>query len=273
MAAVLGISPWRSAVELFAEKTGALERDDRQDDEWLEWGLRLEPVIMTAFAQRTGRPIRKSGELLRSLEHDWALSTLDGWTGESVPDWPLEVKTTAAYGADEWTDGPPEHYVVQVQHQMLVTGTDRATIACLIGGQRMVWCDVERDEAMIRKIVHHGREFWDRVTRGVPPEPDGSQSAANGLTALYRQDDGSTVALPPELMEDADALADYKASRKAIDSNVLGIENRIKAALGTAKRGVLPNGHAFSWSTEHRAAYTVEASTRRVLRAHAPKTK
>jgi putative phage-type endonuclease len=271
IAAVVGASPWKSALELYCEKVGITEPDDLSSNERVEWGVHLEPVIIEVFGKRTGRQVLRSGELLQSRAHPWALATLDAMTAEKAgePPWPLEIKTTG--NGDEWINGAPEHYMAQVQHQLLVTGMPRATIACLIAGQRMVWQDIERDETWIRKIVILGAAFWERVQRKNPPTADGSESARRALGKIYPQDDGSVIALPPEMMDDADTLAYLKANRKESDASITGIENRIKAALGTATRGVLPNGYSFSWTTQERAAYEVKASTTRVLRVHAPK--
>ena len=64
---------------------------------------------------------------------------------------------------------------------MLVTGAPKATIACLLGGQRLVWCDVERDEETIRRIIYHGERFWRAVQERTPPAPDGTESAKRAL--------------------------------------------------------------------------------------------
>ena len=272
-ACLLGTNPWKSIIKLYAEKIGAVEQDDLSNNEAVFWGTKLEAVIRDVFAERTGRQIDKGGVLLRSTRYPWALATLDGWTSdrELGPYWPLEIKTTGAARGGDWVDGPPEHYVVQVHWQMLVTDTPRATIACLVGGQKMVWADVERDDVLIRKLVNHAVEFWARVTDRNPPEPDGTESAKRTLSALYPDDDGATVTLPGELLDVADELEWIKNETKALEARKTAAENRVKAAIGDARRGVLPDGRSWSWSTEERAAYTVPAGKRRVLRMHAAK--
>ena len=184
IAAVLGESRWKSPLAVYAEKIG--ESSEQSDNEAMFWGIRLERPIVEVFGERTGRPVESSGQLLRSSEHPWAIATLDARVYPREDRWwPLEAKTSSAFKAEEWAEGPPREYYLQVQHQMLVTGTPRASIACLLGGQRLVWCDVERDEIEIRRIVHAGRAFWDRLEGRAAPSPDGSESSRAAVLDLY----------------------------------------------------------------------------------------
>lgn len=272
IAAALGEDPWRSEFSLYHRKIGnLLEEQDQAEHQ--RWGHLLEPVIITEFRERTGRFVDKGGLLLRSLEYPWALATLDAWIcdKELGPYWPLDVKNASAFKAEEWVDGCPEHYRIQLHQQMIVTGRDRATVACLLGGNRLVWADVERDDTLVRKIVFHGERFWKRVLDRDEPAPDESDSSKRTLLTLYPKDNGSTIALPGELGEEAERLVDLKAEAKRLAQEIEAIENKVRAELGAAEKGVLPNGYSFTWKTQQRRAFTVQASTMRVLRMTQPK--
>lgn len=285
MSVVLGVNPWKDRLTLWAEKTGKVPEPDLSDNEAVAWGKRLEPVVLEAYEERSGRGADISGECLRSVEHPWAQCTLDGRTYEhpdtdpddpafvETPDWVLEIKTTNAFLASAWDDGPPEVYRVQVDHQMLVTGASKATICVLIGGQQLVWCDVPRDERRIRKLIYAGQKFWGLVKNGVPPEPDGSETAVRTLNALWGTDDGETIGLNGTLQETLDELTVLKARRKVVDRDIKELENKLKMTLGPAQRGVLPSGWAVSWRTQERRGYTVAPTTQRILRLHKPKGK
>lgn len=272
IAACLGEDPWRSEFSLYHRKIGNL-LDEQDQAEHQRWGHLLEPVIITEFRERTGRYVDKGGLLLRSLEYPWALATLDAWICDQEVGryWPLDVKNASAFKADEWLDGCPEHYRIQLTQQMLVTGRDRATIACLLGGNRLVWADIERDETLIRKIVFHGERFWKRVLDRDEPAPDESDSSRRTLATLYPQDNGKTITLPTALCEQAELLVELKDKAKRTAKEIEAIENQVRAELGEAEKGVLPNGYSFTWKTQQRRAYQVQASTLRVLRMQQPK--
>lgn len=274
IASVLGESPWLSAIELYAQKIGIDTGNDLDEVEHVYWGNRLEPAIALGYQDRTGRPVEHRSALLRSTDHPWAMCTLDAVTTDGRPGdpWPLEIKNVGVHNAHEWEDGPPRHYVLQLLHQMLVTGAPRATAAALIGGQRLVWLDVERDEIEIRRIVHAGRIFWTEcVEKGVCPKPDASESARRALGALYRDrpDPESLVQLPGSLIELDDELHELKLTAGVIAKRRNEIENLIKAHIGSYEYGVLPTGAVWSWKQQTRAEHTVAESTFRVLRRHA----
>jgi len=274
IASVLGISPFKSALELWHEKVSG-EREDLSDREPIQWGHLLEPVIIQEFARRTGRSVLHGGELLRSTEHTWAIATLDAWTwdpqGDEKQPWPLEVKAVGARQEQAWEDGAPEYYVAQVQQQMLVTGCHRATIAALIGGQRMVWEDIERDPEWVNRIVYNGERFWQRVLGQDPPPPDGSFSARRALLAMYQSDDGSDVMLSAQMADHTDAIEEAKRQKDMAERVIAALENELRAALGPATRGILSDGRVWTYKEQQRRGYTVQPSTTRVLRLAQPK--
>lgn len=246
IAAVLGESRWKSPLALYAEKTG--ESSESSDNEAMFWGLRLERIVADVFSERTGRAVMWSGEMLRSREHPWALATLDALVAPSKDvRWPLDSKTSSAFKADDWEDGPPREYYLQLQQQMLVTGASRASIACLLGGQRLVWCDVERDEIEIRRIIHAGRAFWERVEQRSAPFPDGSDSSRAALLDLYPHAEDTAVSLALDFEDLYDELAALKAFEKRAEARRAEIENLFKSALGNSATGLLPSGRRVSW--------------------------
>ncbi len=250
IASVFGESRWKSAIALYEEKVnGALSADETEAQ---FWGLRLERTIAEVYAERTGRPTKWSGVMLRSEQYPWLTATLDALTvdvGDPVEHgWPFDSKTSHAFKAHEWEDGAPREYYLQAQQQMLVTGARKATIGCLLGGQRLVWCDVERDEVEIRRIIHMSRIFWHEcVLKRVPPMPDGSESSSRALLALYPESVESNVLLDSDMDDLYEELSEMKKTEKAIKLRVDTIENRFKAALGTAECGVLPSRNVVTW--------------------------
>lgn len=274
--ALIGMDRRSSPLKVFLEKTGTLEPDDLSAIEAIKWGHRLEYVIAEAFQEETGRPVLRGRErrysVLQSRQHPWALASLDFWTGEGGELWPLEIKNVNAFLAEDWLDGTPDYYLAQLQQQMLVTGSKRGTSACLLGGNRLLWCDVDRDEVLIRKITYHGELFWQRVQQREPPEPDGSEATKEVLKRLYPQDDGSTVELPMALAEIVDEWRALKAEAKDTERRIVLLENQIKATLGTAQEGIFPSGDRVTWKTQHVREHVVKAGTKRPLLYHPSKT-
>lgn len=266
--AILGESKWASALSVYAEKVGAFgEPDLEAQTEAQYWGLRLEKIVAEEYTRRTGTPHDWHGMLLRSKRYPWALATLDA---ESEGD-PLECKTAHAYKIGAWSDGAPRDYIIQCHQQMLVTDAPRARVACLVGGQRFMWDLVERDETLIRKLIHHGTEFWKRVQNQDPPPPDGSDASDEALDALYKFDPTKCVALPGSLIELDDERAILKDRERLTKARLKEINALIRFELGDATEGHLANGVVYMRKKVSKREYTVAASTHEQLKRKAPK--
>lgn len=272
---VLGLSPWKSPLALYAEKAG-LVNPSAGEQESARWGRKLEPVLAAAYEEETGRTTWDPGPytIQRHTSIPWLLSTCDRFVAaighvnpwgypETTPG-VLELKTASALKKAAWTDEPPVMYQVQVQHQLAVTGHLWGSIAVLIGGQTFLWTDIQRNETFIAQLLAAEEAFWTRIQQRTPPEPDGSPSSAAILALLYPQEAQDHVVLP------ADALAiDHDRQRAAeiirVQEEIKAeCDNRLKALIGPHAVGILPNGTSYSWTM--RKAYTATVKETRVLR-------
>jgi predicted phage-related endonuclease len=158
------------------------------------------------------------------------------------------LKTASAYVEEEWSEGVPSYYGLQVQAQTLVLGATKARVVVVFDGNHGAWSEIERDDATCAQIVERARDFLRMVAENERPDPDGSESAAAALAALYPAD---PKAPPVELgqegvtwtdrLEEIDtALAESNTERELLRQN-------IRAAIGSAERGILPGGLG-SWT-------------------------
>ena len=100
----------------------------------------------------------------------------------------LECKTANQYLATEWQDDEiPASYLLQVQHYLFVTGAEVGYIAVLIGGQKFIWKEVQRDEELIQMIIESEKNFWKMVQDKTPPALDGSSAAEKYLKEKYKE--------------------------------------------------------------------------------------
>lgn len=271
-APILGASPWVSPFALYAKKLGLVP--DSATSEVMRLGQRLEPVVADCYAEETGRSlvVPPSHTLFVSSTRPWQATSLDRLI-EPHPDtgrlsWGvLEIKTTSAFKAGDWENGVPLHYMAQVQHELAVMGYEWASVAVLIGGQKFLWLDVERDDDFIARLIEAEAEFYNRLIAQDPPPVDGSDAAREALAALYRREQaGVTVALPPDA-DDLDLrLQACQREIKRQQELAQLYQNQIKALIGTAEVGTLPNGVSYQWKTVAKKSYTVAASETRVLR-------
>lgn len=167
-AAVLGLSKYKTPLQVYQEKRGEL--GEIPDNEPMLWGRVLEPVIRQQYAERTGQVVRLPEGIIRSERHPFMLATVDGITDSGRL---VEIKT--ARTAQEWgepgTDEVPQAYLIQVQHYLTVTALPVADVAVLIGGSDFRLYHIEADPELQGLIIEGEAEFWQRVEQGIPPEP------------------------------------------------------------------------------------------------------
>ena len=256
-AAVLGANPFRSSLEVYLNKITPLEEQEREDSDSMFFGKESEPMVAKRYIKKTGRKLLDLGDytILQSVVNPIFTATLDrviepsNGNGAGI----LEIKTAGHRMADRWEEEPPDYYQVQLQHQLLVTGLQWGSLAVLIGGQEFKWFDIPRHEGIISLLREKLVEFWECVKTMTPPPPDGSDSAKRALAKLYPRDIGPAVALPIDAMSWDAELQEVKEEIKGREEHKSALENRIKAAIGDAAYGILPDNSAkYSWKVQEK---------------------
>jgi len=249
-AAAVGLNPYKSPLELWLEKTGrdgALPKADPQDeDSPLYWGHLLELIVAAHYRQRTGRRVRRVNAVLQHPDPQlsWMLANLDREVLGSGEVQILECKTAGLNGARLWKEGVPEYVQLQVMHQLAVTGKQAADVAVLLGGQRLEIHRLERDEALIARLIRLERQFWQYVVSDTPPPADGSASAEQALRSLFPQDDGQSLDFTRNAELSA-AFAELQHVRQALaaqEQREAQLRQTLQQAMGEASRAQFESG-------------------------------
>lgn len=250
IAAIVGVHPYRSAVDVWSEKMGhakPFEGNDRT-----KWGNILEPVLRKDYEERKGVRVETRG----TLQHDdweWMKATPDGLVYEGAdvePDRGLEIKCHTIhlaylYGAPN-TDEIPQYELCQVGWNLAVTELQRWDLVAFIDGQPRDYV-IDRDQELIDMLYERAVKFrTDHVLTGNPPPPDGSEaygawlagkhSSDNALAALARvEDEPETMAMVRRLQ----ALRDEIAALEAQEGVTV---QHIKVRIGDNAGIAWPNG-------------------------------
>lgn len=265
VAAVLGVSPFGSPLEVWARKRRLITGDEAT--ERMKWGTRFERPILAGYAEDEGVEVvyHDQSQLIMHPRYPEVpmAATPDGYEGSDVV---LDAKNVDAFVADAWVDGPPLHYQIQSQVQMACTGRPLGKLIALFGGNRLQPYIVERNDAFIASMEATVADWWSRyVVTGEQPPADASESCIRTLERLHPDDNGREVTLGDEFVDVDARLAEVKAALAQLKSEKDELENRLKAAIGANTFGVLPTGGRFSWKTVEKASYTVKASKYRQL--------
>lgn len=247
-ASAVGLNPYKSQLELWMEKTGrdaGLPKVDPKDQSSpMYWGTLLESIVAAHYTMRSGHKVRRINAVLQHPTEPWMLANLDREVIGTPEVQILECKTAGINGARLWKEGVPEYIQLQVMHQLAVTGKQTADVAVLICGQDLQIHRIERDEAMITRLVKLERQFWRYVETDTAPPADGSDSADVALRCLYPQDSGTTLDLSQDIEMSA-AFSDLLSVREVLTTNVLleaQLKQRIQQRMGDATKVVFETG-------------------------------
>lgn len=265
-AAALGLSHFKTAYELWLEKTRKLAAEDLDEVERIRFGNLMESVIADEYSQRENVKVRRRNQIIKHPKYPWMLANVDRLIdGKRCG---LECKNVdgMAYRMGEWgepgTDEVPDEYLFQCAHYMIVLDYPEWHLAACVGGNKLATYVIRRDPELEQMIVDGEQEFWNHVEHNDAPEPDFAHpTTAKLLQRLYPGTDGTEIILDPSIeywdrvKHEADGLA------KQYDAVSEGAKNHIVAALGNAALGRLPDGSAYRRKAVTRKAYSVEAMT------------
>jgi putative phage-type endonuclease len=253
-AAVVGLHPWVSPLALFYDKTGQLVVDE-PPTEAMEWGLRLEPVVAQAWAEKNGRRLRRFepyDPAARYTHPDlpWMVASLDGIVlddydqAEAV----YEGKTASGWSAADWDEGVPGYIYVQVQHQLAVTGLPVAHVACLVGGSRYLQETVERDDETISALIESETRFWRAVEAGGPPPlADSHPSTGQVLKARWDETLAEAVDLGEQGLQLVRQRHHAKRAADTAATDQAEAENRLRQLLADHEVGTVYGEIAATW--------------------------
>ena len=241
VAAILGLSKWRTPLSVYLEKRG--ESAPQDDNESMLWGRVLEPVIRQQYADRTGRAVRVPSELIRSAARPWMIANLDGMTdcGRVV-----EIKTarTSMGWGDPGTDEIPNDYLLQVQHYMAVTGFPVCDVAVLIGGSDFRMYEVPADLELHDMLAQAEAQFWETVQRGEPPAP---VSYADVQAMFGRASKSATVEASNDALSALERIRKASEAVKLLEEDIERDKALVMAELGESDTLVSGGSTVATW--------------------------
>ena len=170
---ILGASPYKTPWRLWAEKVGKILPPDLSGNPNVQRGVALEDearllfqnkhltCVMPACAESDVDPIfRASFDGLTPLNEPVEFKC----PGEKVL---TEVRTEGLKAKTV------QMYSVQVQHQMLVSGSNRGWLVFYDSTTKeLIEFEIQRDETIIKRLLAEGRKFYECVTKKIEPPKD-----------------------------------------------------------------------------------------------------
>lgn len=210
--AVMGVSPWVSTYELWLIKTG---RKTQIENEAMRHGTAMEPTARLAYEVSTGHVMQPKV----MVNGDYSAS-LDGITlnGQLI----LEIKCPFQGQVSElWQQAKqgiaPEHYRLQVQHQLMVSGASLAHL-WVFDGKQGIKIDITPDPTTFRHIQEAWDDFDALVKQDTPP-PLSDQDTLLRQDMEWQEAAQQYIELKTKADEASNAADDAKAKLVAMSNH------------------------------------------------------
>ena len=203
-ASVMGLSPWQTPHQLWLVRTGRMTVPITAA---MHHGTQMEPKARAAYEERTGLVMQP----LVLTEGEYSAS-LDGITLDS--DLIVEIKVPYKGRASAlWqavsAGEVPEHYRIQVQHQLMVSGAKLAHLFVFDGTDGLL-VEITRDDVAMAAI----RRAWDAFQ--VYLDTDTAPPLTDRDTVIRTDDDWKLAATDyAKLKAEADSVGEKLDAAKA----------------------------------------------------------
>lgn len=256
VSAILGLSRYSSALHVYLSKRDELPgEEEKRNEESKLFGSLCEDVAIKIYRERTGRRVRKTKRLYRHKAYPYMCGFVDGVQYDTITNarGVAEVKWLDASQRSVWVNqGVPEGYYLQLQHYMSVLNVTWGTFVVVFGGNKFEYFDVQRDDALIARLIEVEGEFWGRVERGEPPDLTFDELGKSLLKRLYpKQEPGKEM-----ISDDEDARAKARrlfalsATIKQREADLLGIEVWFKNRMQDAEKLLVPGVATLTWKAQ-----------------------
>lgn len=232
---ICGLNPWQSPFTLWAKKTGRIESEIAQN-EAMEWGTRLESVILDKFEESHPElaVIRDCGTWSHK-DRPWQLANPDAIFQDAAGDYGIIEVKTARY-EDDWAKGVPPYYRTQVLWYLQTFGLKKAVVVALFSGSKYREFEVEFDEFEADVNLQRVEEFRTYLEKDEQPDYDGSTSTYETLREIHPDID-------PELEIELGDLGMYyflaQSDFEQAESHFNEMKSRVLDAMGKAKKGLV----------------------------------
>lgn len=243
VAAILGLSPFRSPIQVWEDKRGTSTDESRGDQ--LEFGRRFQRPILDLYADRLGHPIEHLDPFTVTPVPGFTLlgASLDArWLDlDRRPVDAKNVRNRSEKWGEAGSDTFPVYYQLQLAVQMMATETQAADLAVCFGGCEFAAYTLHRDAETDDMLREEVTAWWNRhIVQGEEPGADASKGYAEYLTRRYSRHSERSLDCDPFLAGWAKRLADAREALEHHEAERSLCENAIKAAMADAQaiRGV-----------------------------------
>lgn len=235
VAAICGLSPWKTPVDVFLDKTGRAP-DDEEPSEALRLGTELEDYAARRYTETTGRAVRNYGYM---VVRGHALADVDRLivpSGAKVAAFHEEVRTDGILECKTsgvpWDEEPPLHYQMQGQLYLELLDCSFVDFAVVFLAPRRDFrvFRMERDREVGAALVARIEKFWRECVETDTPPPAVNLADVRALYPNARPECAKDATA--EVARAVERLREIKAQTDALDEEAEGLRGAVAAFMG-----------------------------------------
>jgi putative phage-type endonuclease len=230
IAAVLGLSEWKTPLQLWMEKTGQAEEQpmDPGRERILRRGKRMEPIVLEMMQDERDLSVIARNKRYNDPEHSFMAAEIDAEALIGDEHVNIEIKTahpftTWKYG-DEGTDEIPVAYAAQCAWGQMITGRAKTLVGVLFGADNLVVYEMARDPEIEVAMREQALHFWNHnVLQRIPPDP----KSLPDVMRLLRKAPASKTEASAEIAELCAELERAKQAKAAAEDREVEVKYQI----------------------------------------------
>lgn len=286
VAALLGASPYRGPIQVYTSKvSGSSEPETSKMRAGLLfeapiaelWSAENDYTLIYPFNFATGRSATPGAFVVWHDPNSHLSCTPDFFAADDGGRYVVECKNVtpelSRVDTDKggWKQGPPLHYVVQVQIQLGVlsrcgVSIDGGKLIAFFGGDDVREYSVEFDSDLFDTCCKRVEGFWNNnVLARVVPDPDRYTTSELMTRAFRNHVSGKTVEVPASIVV---ALREAREAADSADSFKDSAEVAFKAAMGDAEIATCGGVVVATWkqhTSHHKAKAECDVVSRPLL--------
>lgn len=246
---------------------------DGPGDNRMDWGTKMQDLVLQQAAEDLHLEVKPNAAYVKlgllGCTRDAEIICPDRGPGA------LETKCVFDYGVwmRDWDGGkrPPKHYEIQLQQQMLVGAGDDGdryhwgVLAAWVCGEMHYFERKPIDELWLA-INDEALKFFRDVEAKREGEPFGETVELPLIGRLFAPTPGVTVDLTTrddarDLVSECQLLSYYSGEARSHAKAADKIKAKLKAVMGNAEEGILPEGVKIKAKQTSRKGYEVKPST------------
>lgn len=235
IAAVLGLSNFKTQLQIWAELTGMVAKEDISGKMQVRLGNKMESVVAEIFTEDTGKKLHRVNETFTHDNYPYLVGHIDRRiVGEKSI---VEIKAVSAWSREQWKDGQaPQEYILQLMWYLGLTKTNMGYLVALIGNQELAIVPVVFDKEIFETMVKKAVDFWENF---VIPKVMPTQITKDDGSTLYQlfpvADSNKDIILTDEATALIETLEANSAELMALEGQIEASKNMLKAMMGEAE--------------------------------------